>query len=282
MTKTTNLKILIAADMEGISGITHWDQVTPGHAEYLSRGRQLMTGDVNAAIAGLAEGGATEFVVSDGHWNASNILIESLDARARLNFGSPSPRAMMQGIDQKPTALVMVGYHAMAGTAFANLDHTWSDSRIHHVYLNDRRIGEIGLNGALAGYYGVPVIAITGDQSACAEARDFFGETLEVGVVKTATGQFAAECLPLVESRQRIHDAMLHAMQKLKQGLSPELYLVGQLVRLAVEFVYSRHADRAHLMPGTERMSGTRIEYVAADMPTAYRAFRALSTLARD
>ncbi|MCW1969732.1 MAG: M55 family metallopeptidase [Anaerolineae bacterium] len=277
-----NLKILIAVDMEGISGITYWDQVTPGHAEYLSRGRQLMTDDVNAAIAGLAEGGASEFVVSDGHWNGSNILIESLDPRARLNFGSPSPRAMMQGIDQQPAAVVLVGYHAMAGTAYANLDHTWSDYRIQRVYLNDRQIGEIGLNGALAGYYGVPIIAATGDQSACGEARDFFGDALEMAVVKTATGQFSAECLPLVESRRRIHDAMHRAVQKLKQGHAPSPFVVGAPVRLAVEFLYSRHADRAHLMPGTERLSGTRIEYVAPDMPTAYRAFRALSTLARD
>lgn len=277
-----NLKILIAVDMEGISGITHWDQVTPGHVEYMSRGRQWMTDDVNAAIAGLAAGGATEFVVSDGHWNGSNILIESLDPRARLNFGSPSPRAMMQGIDQQPAAVALVGYHAMAGTAYANLDHTWSDHRIHQVYLNDRQVGEIGLNGALAGYYGVPIIAVTGDQSACGEARDFFGEALEMAVVKTATGQFSAECLPLTAARLRIHDAMQRAVQKLKQGHAPSLFVVGAPIRLAVEFVYSRHADRAHLMPGTERLSGTRIEYVAPDMPTAYRAFRALSTLARD
>ena len=93
------MKILIATDMEGITGVTTWDQVTPGHAEY-ARFRRLMTQDVNAAIRGAFEAGAEEVIVADGHWNASNILIEELDPRARLNTGSPSPFSMMQGIDE--------------------------------------------------------------------------------------------------------------------------------------------------------------------------------------
>ena len=84
------MKILMQIDMEGITGVTTWDHVTPGHAEY-ARFRRLMTQDVNAAIRGACEAGADEIIVADGHWNASNILIEELDPRARLNSGSPSP-----------------------------------------------------------------------------------------------------------------------------------------------------------------------------------------------
>src|SRR5512135_100601 len=82
------MKILISADMEGITGVTTWDQVTPGHAEY-SRFRQLMTADVNAAVRGALAAGAEHVTVTDGHWNGSNILVEQLDPRARLNSGSP-------------------------------------------------------------------------------------------------------------------------------------------------------------------------------------------------
>jgi D-amino peptidase len=276
------MKILISADMEGISGITHWDQVTPGHAEYMGRGRKLMTGDVNAAIDGLAEGGVTEFVVSDGHWNGSNILIEELDPRARLNTGSPTPMSMVQGIQDKPDALVFVGYHAMSGTGFANLDHTWTDYRVRYVYMNDRMVGEMGMNGAVAGAYGVPVLALSGDQSACAEAKAFFGEETEVAVVKTATSQFAAECLPLVESRKRIRSTMLKAVRNFKNGTAPQPFVMTAPIRIAIEFVHSRHADRAHLLPNSQRLSGTRVEYSAHDMVSAYRAFRALVTLSRD
>src|SRR5262245_38159005 len=122
------MKLMISADMEGVSGIVDWEQVTPGHSEYLSRGRALMTGDVNAAINGAVERGASEVVVSDGHWNGRNILIESLDPRARLNSGSPSPFSMLEGLEDKPPfdAVVLLGYHGLSGTKKAILDHTWS------------------------------------------------------------------------------------------------------------------------------------------------------------
>src|SRR5512138_3122292 len=93
------MKILISVDMEGVTGVTTWDQVTPGQAEY-ARFRRLMTGDVNAAIRGAFAGGAEQVIVSDGHWNGSNILVEELESRAVLNSGSPSPFSMVQGIEQ--------------------------------------------------------------------------------------------------------------------------------------------------------------------------------------
>jgi D-amino peptidase len=278
------MKLLISADMEGISGIVSWEQVTPGHTEYLSRGRKLMTGDVNAAIIGAFEGGATEVVVSDGHWDARNILIEKLDSRVRLNSGSPSPFAMLQSIDDRPgpDAVMLVGYHALSGTRKAILDHTWSDARIRAVYLNEQLVGEIGLNSALAGSYGVPVIGLTGDQHACGEGQDLLGPDLEIAVVKNATGRFAAQCLPLAEAREHICEAAARAVIRFREGRAARPFNVETPVRLAIEFVYSQHADRAFLMPGTERPSGTRIEYSAPDMVTAHRAFRAMAQMARD
>ncbi len=270
--------------MEGISGIVDWDQVRPGHPEYLSRGRRLMTGDVNAAVNGAFEGGVDEVVVSDGHWNATNILIEELDSRARLNSGTPSPFAMLQSIDDKPApdAVMLLGYHALAGTKKAVLDHTWSNERVRAVWINDVRVGEIGLNAALAAEYGAPVIALTGDQHACAEGQDLLGQALEIAVVKNATGRFAAQCLPLAEARERICEAAARAVLKFRDGRAARPYTVSAPVRLAVEFMDTQHVDRAFLMPGTERVDGTRLEYSAPDMTTAHRAFRAMVTLARD
>jgi len=278
------MKLLIACDMEGISGIVDWEQVTPTHTEYLTRGRKLMTGDVNAAINGAFEGGVDEVLVSDGHWNARNVLIEELDPRARLNSGSPSPFSMVEGLEDKPKpeALAFVGYHGMAGTKKAILDHTWSSATVRGVYLNERLVGEIGLNAAVAGYYGVPVIALTGDQHACAEGQDFLGNDLEIAVVKNATGRFAAQCLPLAEARHKICEAVARGVSKWREGHAPAPFIVAPPVRVAIEFIYSQHADRAFLMPGTERLSGTRVEYTAPDMVVAVRAFRAMVTLARD
>ncbi len=92
------MKLLIAADMEGISGVVHWDQVTPSHPEY-TRFRKIMTADVNAAIRGVMQAGAEEILVTDGHANGMNILIEELVAPARLNSGNGSPFSMVQGVD---------------------------------------------------------------------------------------------------------------------------------------------------------------------------------------
>ncbi len=278
----SRMKILISGDMEGISGITQWDQVNPEHHEYLSRSRALYTGDLNAAIEGAFDGGATELVVSDGHWNGMNALVEQLDSRALLNYGSPSLNSMVQGIDQGVAGLMLVGYHAMAGTPEAILDHTWSNARIAHVFINGRRTGEIGLNMGMAGYFGVPPVLITGDQTACAEGVAFAGSALKTAVVKTATSQFAAELLPLVESRRRIREAAREAVLSLKAGSAPAPFDVSRPTALGVEFIYSRHADRALLFPGATRTAGTRVDVTLPDMFAAYRAFRAMAALARD
>src|SRR4030042_339638 len=105
------MKILIAADMEGITGVVCWDHVSPDHAEY-PRFRLLMTGDVNAAIRGAFEGGADEVLVTDGHSSGRNILIEELDDRARLNSGSSYPLSMVRGADSGISGVLFVGYHA--------------------------------------------------------------------------------------------------------------------------------------------------------------------------
>ena len=102
------MKILIAADMEGITGVTNWDQVDPHHHEY-PRFRRLMTGDVNAAARGVCSAGADEILVIDGHERGSNILIEDLDPCARLVCGDYSPLAMVQGIDRGIDGVIFVG-----------------------------------------------------------------------------------------------------------------------------------------------------------------------------
>jgi D-amino peptidase len=272
------MKILIAADMEGISGVVHWDQVTDKHKEY-DRFRKLMTGDVNAAVRGAFEGGATEVIVADGHGKARNILVEKLDPRARLNSGSPSPFAMVQGVDSGVDAAMFVGYHARMGSQNAILDHTWSSSTVANVWLNGEKVGEIGWNAAVCGHYGVPVILITGDQTACAEARALLGE-IETAVVKQASGRMAAECLPPELSQKMIAEGAERAMRRLQEEEAFQPLQVETPVRVTIELVTSDMADRAAIVPGAERLEGKRVELEAGDAPTAYRAFRTAVSVA--
>jgi len=267
------MKVLIAVDMEGISGVTNWDQVDPEHAEY-ARFRKIMTEDVNAAIRGVFEAGADEIVVTDGHGDGTNILLEELDPRARLNAGNGSPFSMVQGLEAGVDGVMYVGYHARAGSQNGILAHTWSASRIANLWLNDVLVGEYGLNGALAGHFGVPVLMISGDQTACAQAVELLG-ALETAVVKQATGFASAECLPLKIAYQLIREAASRAGLRLKAGNVPEPFVVAEPVRVTIEFLQPEFADRAVRLPGAKRLDGRRIEFVFPDMAAAHAGFRA-------
>jgi D-amino peptidase len=271
------MKILIATDMEGITGVTTWDQVTPGHAEY-ARFRKQMTQDVNAAVRGAFDAGAQEVIVADGHWNGSNILVEELDPRARLNTGSPSPFSMMQGIDESVAGVMFIGYHARNGSSNAILDHTWSSRTVAHVWLNDILTGEYGLNAAVAGHFGVPVIMVSGDQTACAQVSELLGD-VETAVVKQASGRFAAECLVPQVSQEMICQSAARAVERLAAGDVPEPFVLDMPITVTVEFFTSDMADRATRIPFTKR-EGTRVSLTVPEMASAYNGFRAMVMLA--
>jgi D-amino peptidase len=272
------MKILIAADMEGVTGVVCWDHVNPSHAEY-PRFRRLMTDDVNAAIRGAFEGGASEVTVSDGHNLGRNILIEELDSRARLNSGSPSPLSMVQGIDRGVDGVIFVGYHARIGSQNAILEHTWSDERVANLLINGQPFGEIGLNAAVSGHFGAPVLMITGDQTACAEATALLGG-VETVIVKTASGRMAAELLPPTIAQEKIQNGARRAVQRLANGDAPPPLRLPAPITMTIDFVQSEMADKAALLPGARR-TDRRVEYSAADMITIYAAFRTALALAR-
>lgn len=274
------MKILIAADMEGITGVVHWDQVMPGNEEY-PRFRKLMTEDVNAAVRGAFAAGATSVLVTDGHNNGRNILIEELDSRATLNCGSPSPLSMVHGVDENVEGVMFVGYHARMGAINGILDHTWSDERVSGLWINDRAFGESGFNGAVCGHFNVPIIMASGDQTVCAEVRDFFSDKIETAQVKKATGRMSAECLPPAETSKLIEEVAKRAVINLKSGKAPNPFKVSTPINMTIEFVQSDMADKAALMPGARRVDDRHVEYISDNMVTIYQAFRTMLSAAR-
>jgi D-amino peptidase len=277
------MKILIAADMEGITGVVNAEQTTPGHAEY-ARFRQLMTEDCNAAVRGAFAAGADEVIVSDGHWDAANILIEHLDPRARLNSGTPRPYSMIEGVDSGVDGVVFIGYHARVGTLNAVLDHTWSSVRVDGLWLTPeggeaQATGEIGLNRAVCGHFCAPVVMISGDQTACAEATALF-PGIVTAVVKQAKGRTAADCLAPAVTAELIEQCAAKGVARLMSDNPPQPLRLATPVTVTVEFVKSQMADAASLMPGACRVDGKKVEFVARDMPEAYRAFRSMVGLA--
>jgi D-amino peptidase len=277
--KRGDMRILISADMEGISGVVHWDQVTPGHSEY-ARFRQIMTEEVNAAVAGAFDGGANEVVVTDGHWDGRNILVEEIDKRARLHSGTNSPFSMVQGVENGGDGLIFVGYHARAGSSPAVLAHTWSANRVAGVWLNDTLVGEFGLNAALAGHFKIPVIMVTGDQTACAQTVDLLG-AMETVVVKQATGFESAECLPPSIAQKQIQLCAARAVKAIVKKRR-KAYTVSAPVRVTIEFLQPAYADRAVRLPGTKRKDARTVEIGAEDMIAALAGFRAAVRISTD
>jgi D-amino peptidase len=274
------MKVLISADMEGITGVVNWNQTESDHPEY-ARFCKLMTGDVNAAVAGAVAGGAEEVIVTDAHGSGLNILLEDLDPRARMNSGLSSPYSMMQGIEAGDVdGVFFVGYHGRAGSLNSVLAHTWSASRIYNVWLNNVLVGEFGLNAALAGHYGTPVLMVTGDQTACAQTVDLLGP-IETAIVKQASGFESAECLPPDVTGPMIREAAERAVKSRKEN-APKPFAVAAPVRVTIEFSQPVYADRAGRMAGMKRLDGRRIEYIVQDMPTAHAAFRSAVRISAD
>ena len=270
------MRVFISVDMEGITGVTCWDDVDSGEASY-ERFRKVMTDEVNAAVEGAVEAGATGVVVNDSHGGMRNVLIEHLHPQAELISGYPKPLGMMSGVDADVDLAFLIGYHARAGTANAILDHTWSSSRVYALHLNGQTVGETGLSVALAGHLGVPVGLLTGDEATTAEARALLGDSLQTVAVKKSVSRQAAQSLPLEEAQARIRAAARAAVA----GPNPDPWVVSSPVTVAIEFMESLHADGAAIMPGVRRVSGRRVEWTGEDMVTAFRAMTAMIDLAR-
>ncbi|HEU4327708.1 MAG TPA: M55 family metallopeptidase [Roseiflexaceae bacterium] len=267
------MRVYISADMEGASGVVHAAQTAPDAPEY-ARACELMIGDVNAAIEGALAGGATYVLVNDSHWNMRNLRLEQLHPAAELISGTPKPFSMVQGLDASFDAAFFVGYHGMAGSSPATIDHTYTEDSIYRVTIGGRVVGELGINALFAGHHGVPVTLVTGDQTLAAEARALLGEVVAVEV-KEAYSRSAARCLPLEESRRRIHEGARQALASRGQPLRPE-----PPVTLLVEFMKSSQADMAALLPGSERVGPRAVQYSHVSYIEIYRAWRVMYNLA--
>lgn len=272
------MKLLIAVDMEGITGVSRWEHVTPGHAEY-ERFRRLMTADVNAAIAGACDAGADEILVSDGHADGQNIMIELLDPRASINEGNAAPYSMVQGADSGLDAAIFIGYHARMGSLHGVLDHTWSSTRVSDVWLNGQQVGETALNSAVLGSYGVPVLMISGDQTVAAEASAWI-PGIETAIVKKATSRYSAECLPPDRSQALIRETAARAIRNFRAGKGPGPVTVSKPVTVTIAMQHSAQADGAEVMPGVVRLDGRKLEIRCDNMPAAYFAFRTMIGMA--
>jgi D-amino peptidase len=267
------MRVLIAADMEGITGVTAPEDVLPGTAAW-ERFRRLFAGDVNAAIAGAFDGGATEAIVNEGHHKMRNLLIEDLDERAQLISGNHKPLIMMEGIDRDIDLVFLIGSHAPIGEA-GILSHTFFAKGVTDVSLNDETCSEARMNAMLAGSFGVGVGLLTGDQAACADATRYIPGIRTVAV-KESIDRYAGICLPPARTQPLIKEAAARACE----GAGAHRPLVADPpYRWHVSFTNPSFAGRAALIPTVDRVGTKTVEWSSDDFRSSYDAFAAVALI---
>ena len=220
-------------DMEGVSGV-HSRLVWDLKSEMYRVGRKMLTSDVNAAVEGALEAGATRIIVNDGHGEPNNILLEELNPAAEYECPvSGSIGALyLPGLDENFDAVFELGCHAMAGTEKAFLDHTQSGNWVNY-FVNGVKMGEIGQVAVIAGHYGVPVTLVAGDLAATLEAKSLLGN-IEAVSVKTAYNRNYARCIHPAKTSLLIKDAAKNALSRAKE-ISP--YVVKKPITLKLEYI---------------------------------------------
>jgi len=271
------LRIFISVDMEGICGVVHADQTSPGTPDY-GPARKWMAQDVNAAVEGALEAGATEIVVNDSHGSMRNINPDDLLPKAILITGTPKPLSMMQGIDASFQACLLIGYHAKAGTQDAILDHTISGSVVRSIKVNGVELPELGLNAAIAGSFGVPVVLVSGDTAVCRQAGEVLGPDVVTVPVKEAFGRTAAKLVPMAEARQMIKAGVKDALAKIGRA---KPFRIAAPCDFELGYYISAQADiGAMMLPNLKRIDARTLAFRSDDYIEGFKTLRALISLA--
>jgi D-amino peptidase len=221
-----------------------------------------MTAEVVAAIQGARDAGATTIVVSDSHGNGENILIERLPEDVTLVRSWPRPLMMMEALDSTFGAAVFIGYHASTTSTTGVRAHTMSSANLTRVELNGVPMPEAGVNAAIAGRFGVPVVAISGDDAAVAEAQALLGP-IEGAVVKRAISFHAAASMT-PEAAQKLVREKVKAGVTRRGELRP--FVVKTPVRLDLSFKNYRPVELLGFLSIVERTSAHSVRFVGRDM----------------
>ncbi len=270
------MKVFLSSDMEGTAGVVDWDQCIGPGPEY-QHYRRLLQDEVNAAIAGAASAGATEFLVNDSHSTMQNLRPDELLGSARYLSGRHKPMYMMQGLDASFDAIFFVSYHGSMASEASTLSHTYNPKAIARVLLNGVEVGESGINALVALGHGVPVVLVTGDDTTAEEAERIC-PGIRTAVVKRSVTRFAAESLHPTQACALIRDAAAAAISGLGSASPPRIELPATL---EVLFHNGDLAEMATWVAGVERVDARTVTLSGSDPVQLFRSFITVVLLTR-
>jgi D-amino peptidase len=259
------LKVLISADMEGVADVTNWKTDSqPGTRDYVQM-RHLMTSEVNAAVTAAFDAGATEVTVADSHGDFANLDPEALDPRCSLVRGWPRPLGMMQGLTTDTAAVVFIGYHAPEGTSNAILAHTFTGSM--DLRLNGKSVSEGAFNAAVAAELHVPVVFLSGDDRAVADAIANIGPIETVTTKESLSFNSGIMKAPATVTLA-IHEGVLRGIRRRAEFHPSE---PGKPIVLEWRFNNVTQAELVSYLPNSMRIGGYTVRFTVGNMAEASR-----------
>lgn len=257
------MRIRISVDMEGISGVNSSEFVTPD-ARLYQEGRRYYTWDINACVRGCFNGGADAALVRDGHGGGTHAIWDKLDPRIEIVRGSSGAERMP--FLKECDAQILLGFHAMAGTRGALLEHTFSSRHIQNMWLNGRPVGEIGIDAAIAAESGVPTVMVSGDDAACAEARDWIPGVVTCQVKQGISCQ-GARLLSREKAHRLLEEMAAEAVSKVGEIA---LVQVNRPVTIRSEVIERGGIPAELARPGLKVIDGRTVEVTADTVKEAF------------
>jgi D-amino peptidase len=270
------VKVYISSDMEGTAGVVDWDQCVAGGAQYPYY-TELLTGEINAAIEGAMQAGATEFLVNDAHSKMANLKPDALAGRAGYLSGRYKPMYMMQGLDASFDAIFLVSYHGSMGSRGSVLSHTYFPLAFAEVTVNGVVAGEAGINSLVSAAYQVPIVLVTGDATT-AEETERFCPGIKAAVVKKSVSRFSAESLHPATARDLIRERARSAIEDLPAARQTAVSLPATL---GISFRSSDYCELACRIAGVERTGDLSASITGDDPLRIYQTFITVVLLCR-
>ncbi len=260
-------KIFISVDMEGISGIGTSKMTGSGGKDYAT-GRRLMTNEVLNVVETILERSSAEIVVNDSHGDMQNLLHTELPAGVTYIQGNIKPLGMVQGLDESFDGVIFLGYHSRAGTPDGFLAHTGSGS-VKGLWLNGTEVGEGGLNAALAGSLGVPVVMAAGDLVFTNQIQERIQPL--VVATKESIGALSCKLYPLDQVHESLRRTTREALIKL-DSFKP--WILQGPINVRIRFQSTARPHVLQAIPGVVREDGYTVRFQAKDMTEAYQLIR--------